>query len=225
MNTTTRTSAQIFADDSDFQIGPATTASHWKQCNELVNAMYAWRGYGAQREVGERSAYELTLQASRAGRVIATVTICRDSLSGIPADALYDAEIDSYRGRGASVCEITRLAIDPAESSKELLGALFYHAYMQGCICNGITDVFIEVNPRHVAFYKRLLRFEQVGGEKTCDRVNAPAVLLHRKVSGMAEQIAECRKQGQGAKAAAQPHMVFAGIRPTTIQKQVALAA
>src|SRR5205085_2462326 len=145
-NTKTRTNDNIFADHTDFQIGPVTTPSQRRQCNDLVNAMYSWRGYGEQREVQERSAYELTLQASRGGRVIATVTICRDSFSGIPADALYKDDIDRYRGRGASVCELTRLAIDPAERSKELLGALFYHAYMQGCICNGITDAFIEVN-------------------------------------------------------------------------------
>ena len=224
MDTTTRASDSIFAGDTQFQIGPATTASHWKQCNELVNAMYSWRGYGAQREIHEPSPYEFTLQASRAGRVIGTVTICRDSLSGIPADTLYKAEIDRYRGRGANVCELTRLAIDPNQKSKELLGALFYHAYLHGCFASGLTDAFIEVNPRHVAFYKRLLRFDQVGEEKTCERVNAPAVLLHRKVSSVAQQIAECREQARGAKAA-QPHMILAGIRPTTIQRQAALAA
>jgi len=187
--------------------------------------MYAWRGYGAQRDVQEPSPYEFTLQASRADRVIGTVTICRDSLSGIPADALYKSEIDGYRRRGAAVCELTRLAIEPSQRSKELLGALFYHAYLHGCFVNGLTDAFIEVNPRHVAFYKRLLRFDQIGEERVCERVSAPAVLLHRKVSSVAQQIAECREQARDAKAAPQPHMVLAGIRASSVQRQVAIAA
>jgi hypothetical protein len=225
MDTTTRTTESIFADHTDFQIGPVTTSSHRRQCNELVNAMYSWRGYGEQREMQERSPYELTLQALRAGRVIATMTVCRDSLSGIPADALYKAEINRYRGRGASVCEFTRLAVDPSERCKDLLGALFYHAYMQGCICNGVTDSFIEVNPRHVAFYKRLLSFAQIGEEKTCDRVNAPAVLLHRKIAGMGQQIADYRKRPRAGTAPAQLDTISATTRSSTSERQVALAA
>jgi hypothetical protein len=223
MNTTSRT-ASVFVEHADFQIGLANTPVLRRQCKELVNTMYAWRGYEAQDDA-RSSAYELTLQASRAGRVIGTLTVCRDSLAGIPADALYKSHIDAYRAGGASVFELTRFAIEPSHRSKELLGALFYHAYIHAGICGGLTDAFIEVNPRHVAFYKRLLRFEQIGEEKTCERVNAPAVLLHREVASVARQIAECREQARDEKAAPQPHMILAGMRPTAIQRQTALAA
>ena len=222
---TMRTSENIFANHADFQVGLASTVSHRRQCNELVNAMYSWRGYDAQRDVQESSPYEVTLQASRAGQVVGTLTIYRDSLSGIPADALYKDEIDCYRGRGVSVFEVTRFAIDPAQRSRELIGALFYHAYVHAGICGGLTDAFIEVNPRHVAFYNRLLRFDQIGEQKICPRVNAPAVLLHRKVASITQQIAECREMGRDEKTAPQPHMVLAGIRPTAIQRQAAFAA
>jgi len=222
---TTRTSEDIFVNHPDFQVGLAITAAHRRQCNELVNAMYSWRGYEAQRDAQESSPYEVTLQASRAGRVIGTLTICRDSLSGIPADALYKDEIDCYRGHGVSVFELIRFAIDPSQRSKELLGALFYHAYVHAGICGGLTDAFIEVNPRHVAFYKRLLRFEQIGEQKICTRVNAPAVLLHREVASVTQQITDCREIARGEKSPPQPHMVLAGIRPTASQRQLALAA
>jgi hypothetical protein len=222
---TTRTGENVFANHPDFQIGLASTASHRRQCNELVNAMYSWRGYDAQRDAQASSPYEMTLQASRAGRVVGTLTICRDSLSGIPADSLYRDEIDCYRGRGVSVFEVTRFAIEASQRSRELIGALFYHAYVHAGICGGLTDAFIEVNPRHVAFYKRLLRFDQIGEQKICPRVNAPAVLLHRAVASITRQIAECREMARGEKAAPQPHMVLAGIRPTAIQRQPAFAA
>jgi hypothetical protein len=224
MNTTSRGGESVFVEHADFQIGLANTPTLRRQCNELVNAMYSWRGYEAQNET-RSSAYQVTLQASRAGRVIGTLTICRDSLAGIPADALYKDHIDAYRMRGASVCELTRFAIEPSHRSKDLLGALFYHAYVHGGICGGLSDAFIEVNPRHVAFYKRLLRFEQIGEEMTCERVNAPAVLLHREVASVARQIAECREQARGEKPAPQPHMILAGMRPTPVQRQSALAA
>lgn len=42
----------------------------------------------------------------------------------------------------------------------------------------GYTDVVIEVNPRHVRFYKRMLGFVEFGAERMCSRVDAPAVLL-----------------------------------------------
>jgi hypothetical protein len=224
MNTTSSLGSEsILLEHADFEIGLANTPNLRAHCNELVNAMYAWRGYDAQDAV-RSTAHEITLQASRAGRVIGTLTVCRDSLSGIPADTLYKDHIDAYRTRGASVCELTRFAIEPSHRSKELLGALFYHAYIHGGICGGLTDAFIEVNPRHVAFYKRLLRFEQIGEEKMCERVSAPAVLLHREVASVARQIAECREQARGEKAAPQPHLILAGMRPTSVQRQSAVA-
>jgi len=224
MNITLRTRESAFVEHAGFQIGLANTPPLRKRCNDLVNAMYAWRGYETQSDANA-SAHELTLHASCAGRVIGTLTICRDSLSGIPADVLYKKHVDAYRTRGASVCELTRFAIEPAHRSKDLLGALFYHAYLHGGICGGLTDAFIEVNPRHVAFYKRLLRFQQIGEEKTCERVNAPAVLLHREVSSVAQQIAECREHAREDTSPPQPHRILAGMRPTVARRQAVLAA
>jgi hypothetical protein len=50
--------------------------------------------------------------------------------------------------------------------------------------------MFIEVNPRHVAFYKRMLNFSPAGDCKICPRVDAPAVLLHCEVDYMRQQVA-----------------------------------
>jgi hypothetical protein len=50
-----------------------------------------------------------------------------------------------------------------------------------------MTDAFIEVNPRHVPFYRRMMGFTDVGEERFCDRVAAPARLLHLPMSLMDE--------------------------------------
>ena len=53
----------------------------------------------------------------------------------------------------------------------------------------------IEVNPRHVAFYRRMLGFADFGGERPCSRVGAPAVLLRLPLDQMGANI---RKWGGG---------------------------
>jgi hypothetical protein len=52
---------------------------------------------------------------------------------------------------------------------------------------HGCTFVVIEVNPRHVPFYRRALKFEPIGAERTNKRVNAPAVLLCASFEAIAE--------------------------------------
>ncbi len=51
------------------------------------------------------------------------------------------------------------------------------------------SETFIEINPRHAAFYKRMLGFEQIGEERVCKRVDAPAVLLRLDLEYMREKI------------------------------------
>jgi len=51
------------------------------------------------------------------------------------------------------------------------------------------TDVLIEVNPRHVKFYQRMLGFKRVGAERLDPEVNAPAVLLRLDLDHCAAEI------------------------------------
>ena len=59
-----------------------------------------------------------------------------------------------------------------------MLAGLFHTAYLYASVIRGYTHAVIEVNPRHVAFYGRALKFEPIGEERMNKRVNAPAVLL-----------------------------------------------
>ena len=52
-----------------------------------------------------------------------------------------------------------------------------------------MTDAFIEVNPRHVAFYSRALGFTVASEARFCERVRAPSVLLHLDVETLDEQL------------------------------------
>ena len=94
--------------------------------------------------------------------------------------------------RGRQICEFTRLAVDKNAASKPVLAGLFHTAYLYASVIRGCTHAVIEVNPRHVAFYGRALRFDPIGEERMNRRVNAPAVLLCAPFA-TAEGIAQSR--------------------------------
>ena len=102
---------------------------------------------------------------------------------------MYRDEVDRVRYQGRSVCELTKLAVDQRQGSKRVLASLFHIAYIYGRILNQVTDVFIEVNPRHAPFYRRMLGFTQCGETRICPRVNAPAVLLRLQLDFVDQQI------------------------------------
>ena len=181
-------SEKVLLERSDFQVRLADDHGRRNKSSMLIQRRYAWRGY---KNDGPNvvPANHVTLQAVQADVVFGTLSLGFDCESGLAADELYKEEIDRFRRAGAKVCELTRLAIDPEHGSKEVLGALFHLAYIFGALFGAVTDVFIEVNPRHVVFYKRMLKFRQAGERKMCERVNAPAVLLHLDVAYVTEQI------------------------------------
>jgi hypothetical protein len=75
--------------------------------------------------------------------------------------------------------------------SKPILAALFHIAYIHARRINRCTDLVVEVNPRHVTFYERMLGFVVFGREKMDTRVGAPAVLLRLDLTFAEQQIAE----------------------------------
>jgi hypothetical protein len=183
-------SEQILLERSDFHVRLANTHGRRSSSSVLINRMYAWRGYKSNTNDDVAHADQVTLQACRGDEVFGTLSVCVDSELGLAADASYRNEIDAYRMIGATVCEFTRLAVDPEHGSKKMLGALFHLACIHVGVLRGATDIFIEVNPRHVQFYQRMLHFRQAGDFKMCRRVGAVAVLLHVELAYVREQIA-----------------------------------
>lgn len=162
----------------------------------LVQRTYGRLGYDSDRAiVSSRS--NVSLEATVGNRLVGTLSVTLDSPEGIQAEELYAEEIAPFRNRGP-VCEFTRLAVQGPRGGHEALCSLFYVAYVYAHLLCGATQLFIEVNPRHVRFYQRMLGFRPVAAVKTCPRVNAPAVLLHLDFPHTRDQIAHARIAARG---------------------------
>lgn len=171
-----------------FKIRLANTEGRRSSASYLIHKMYGWRGYAA---TGPSAApNRVTLVASDAEKALATITVGFDAPGGLLVDDLYKAEIDTLRLSGGRICEFTKLAVDRNEQSKEVLAMMFHIAYMYARRLYQCTDLLIEVNPRHVRFYDRMLGFQVLGPERMCGRVGAPAVLLWLRLQHADLQIA-----------------------------------
>jgi hypothetical protein len=165
--------------EDQFKIRLAHNDERSRDAKFFVEKRYGEVGYhgegGPTRNVCPES---ITLATYHGDHVIGTMTLGFDVGNGLMADELYKAEIDVLRARGGSVAEITKFALDTKMTSKRFLAAMFNVAYIYLCNLWRYTDLVIEVNPSHAAFYIRMLGFEVIGSERMCPRVNAPAVLL-----------------------------------------------
>lgn len=172
-----------------FKVRLADSDGRRSSASMLINKMYSWRGYSTSPLVASENPNRITLVASDEGETLGTLTLGLDSEIGLLVDEMYRSEVNAVRRQGRSVCELTKLAVDQRRGSKRVLAALFHIAYVYGRVLNQVTDVFIEVNPRHVAFYQRMLGFTQAGEARICPRVSAPAVLLRLQLSFVDMQI------------------------------------
>lgn len=177
-------------------VGVARVESDLHAALELLDSRYAWRGYLVPRERPGSS--ELTLIATEAGSVVGTLTLRFDGPARLRADESYGAEIDAARAEGRGVCELGRFAVTPRADSKRVIAALFgrVHGIVLGR--REVTDVFVEVNPRHVAFYRRGFGFEVAAEGRFCPRVAAPSVLLRLDVADFARRRRERNERAAG---------------------------
>lgn len=158
------------------------------QCAHLVHARYSWRGYDLKipsatdpaRRFGEAT---LMAESYETRALLGTLTVRCDPPGPTPwlhLDTSFPDEACELRLRGAKLCEITRLAFEPA-SSKSALCSLFHGCllFAQAFEC---THLLMEVNPRHEAIYRHGLGFERLASCPSCPRVNAPAILLAQSI-------------------------------------------
>ena len=179
-----------FLKRGDFSISLNASPGLRTEVGALIKRMYSWRGYETENVVvSSHNPNRLTLEATIGRRLVGTLTLGLDSEEGLSADELYFDEINEFRREGRKLCELTKLAVDPQYSSKEILASLFHLAYIYGHKIHKATDLFIEVNPRHAGFYRRMLGLAQIGEERSCRRVQAPAVLMHLELDYVNAQI------------------------------------
>lgn len=174
--------------ETAFHSSIATRAEDAQRCAKLVHARYSLRGYDLKmpsatdpaRRFGEAT---LMAESYETRSLLGTLTVRCDPLGPTPwlhLDASFHDEACELRHRGAKLCEITRLAFEPA-SSQSALGSLFHGSllFAQAFDC---THLLMEVNPRHETVYRRGLGFERIASCPSCPRVNAPAVLLAQSI-------------------------------------------
>lgn len=143
----------------------------------LLARMYASRGYHMQATLShDCDLSSIVVQID--GQAQGTLSVHMDD-GHIGAEEQYPEYIQALREKGARICEIGKLAMDPGVRSKQVLGAIFHIGCLVAFRARRATDIIVEVNPRHAPFYQRMLRFDQLGPERICQRVGAPAVLLH----------------------------------------------
>lgn len=166
--------------EDEFKIRLAYGDERAEKASFLVRKRYSEAGYVAKKggAAGRGCPEQITLLSYHKEQVVGTITVGLDIGQGLHADELYREEIDRLRAAGHKVAEFTKLAVDTKQASKQVLASMYHIAYIYVRRIWRYTDIVIEVNPSHVAFYKRMLGFTDLGPERLCPRVNAPAVLL-----------------------------------------------
>jgi hypothetical protein len=160
-----------------FTIRAADSFGHRSSASILIDRMYATRGYRTNG-LPQPAPNRITLTACEHDEVMGTITVGFDSPSGLNVDELFRTEVDALRRQDRQVCEFTKLAMDSLVRSKRVLASLFHVAYIYAHRVNRFQDLLIEVNPRHVRYYERMLGFVVKGPERMNPRVDAPAVLM-----------------------------------------------
>lgn len=174
--------------DQPFHITVAAGDERLETASSLLERRYAWRGYSIE-PLRESIRGRITLSACSGDTTIATITANVDGDEGLAVAKLYPDEVDELRADGRKLCEFTRLAVDDSVRSQTVLGAIFHVACIYVIDLHRCSDVLIEVNPRHVRFYQRMLGFERIGDERLDPRVAAPAVLLRLDLEHCASEI------------------------------------
>jgi hypothetical protein len=191
--------SDLFDESDEIALSVARSYREVEEAEELVYRQYSARGYSVA-EPGSRphparseARRESVIVARLYGEVVGTMTVGIDSPNGLLVDEANREHVDPLREQGLRLGEVVRFALDKNADSRRVLAALFNaaHGIMEA---NGLEYVFIEVNPRHVAFYRRAFCFKVVGEEKCCPRVGAPSVLLRMRVAEFTSKIGQIEK-------------------------------
>lgn len=173
--------------------GLSLTRADRRQAERLVHDVYVARGLrdpaSGPRALG--ASHAVVFVARVDGAVGATLSLLRDSTRGLPADALYRAELEALRAAGRRVAEVSALAVDPRwrGAALSLVRPLVQLIGVYARDIEGVDELCIAVHPRHAPFYEGQFGFARFGAEKPYAAVaGAPAVGLrldlHRPPAG-----------------------------------------
>ncbi|HEV6968363.1 MULTISPECIES: N-acyl amino acid synthase FeeM domain-containing protein [Roseateles] len=159
----------------------------------LVERRYGDRGllvtrerYSSRNEDGD-----IVCTAKDGDNIVGTLSVRFDGPGGLHADLLFGAEIAEWRSARVKLCEFGGLAVDKhSHDPKRVLAQIFHLGYLHAHRKARCERLVIEVNPRHVAFYRRWLGLLPYTTARHNPRVNAPAVLMSVDFATVREQIA-----------------------------------
>lgn len=172
---------------SEFTIKIANSLEEREAAFKLGYEIYLEKGYIKENAnkwlVNDYDANKDTtilIVKDRLNNVVGSVTLVFKNEDSIPAEKIYREEINSLSSSGKKIVELSRLVISPDyRNSKEIILLLFNYLSIYAFHNKNYSYLTIQVNPRHKAYYEKLLNFKEIGGEKMCPRVqNAPAVLM-----------------------------------------------
>lgn len=179
------------------------------KASTLIKYMYSSRGYETKTaSTFAHNPNQFTFLVTIGDTAVGTVTLGIDSNEGLLADELYQEELNTFRRKSRTVCELSKFALDPVHSSKEMIASLFQVTYAYAYKIHKATDFFCEVNPRHATPLKRMFGFRQISKIRTCIRVNAPAVLLHLELDRIRIQISSLKKTNKINEKAIYPYFL-----------------
>lgn len=158
----------------------------------LVERRYGDRGLniGRERYNSRNQDGDIVCTARDADRIVGTLSVRFDGTGGLHADLLFEAELNEWRAQGIKLCEFGGLAVDKhSHEPKRVLAQIFHLGYLHAHRRAGCQRLVIEVNPRHIGFYRRCLGLVPCTGARHNPRVDAPAVLMSIDLAEVREQI------------------------------------
>ena len=186
---------------SDFTIKVANTLEEREAVFRLAYQVYLDKGF-IRKNVNEwlvhnydaNSETMILIVKDLNKKIVASVTLVFGGKSRLPAQKIYSEEIAQLIAANEKIVEISRLVISPDfRNSKDILVLLFNYLCIYSYHVKKYSCLAIEVNPRHKNYYKSLLSFKEIGGEKPCPIVeNAPAVLLHLSLKEYQSEVYRC---------------------------------
>ena len=163
------------------------------EAGAIVREQYRGRGYHfrddttAEAHRGARRPAHVIL-ARDEGRLVGTLTLGLDSHAGLRVEESHPEAVAAARADGRRLGELVRFAVREAANARSVLAAIFNAAHGLSTV-HRLDDLYIEVNPRHVGFYRRALCFQVAAEERVCPRVGAPSVLMRLALQDLSEKI------------------------------------
>jgi hypothetical protein len=149
----------------------ASEMAEWEQAYQLVAMNYRAYGYespdaGPLRFTNYHVLPETTTFIAKHGLdLVATLSLVTDNyLLGLPLESIYPDEIDQLRQAGRRIVEVTNLA-DTGLSLREFVPVFvaLMRVMTQYALRQNADTLVISVNPRHSAFYRKMMGFVPLG--------------------------------------------------------------